>query len=634
MIFEDTDGDGRFEARKVFRRRLEPGQRPGSGLRRRVGRRGAVPAVHSRPRRRRPARRPAGGAARRLGLSGHARDAQHVHLGPRRLALRLPRRVHAFDGRQARHARRTSARRSTPASGATIRRGTCSKSSPRARAIPGASISTTMARRFATACVIPHLYHMIQGGRYQRQAGEHFNPYTYDDIKTIAVHRHWLGDTPHSGNNRSDAAGGGHAHAGAMIYLGGSWPERVSRSDLHEQHPRPAAQRRPAVGQGLGLRRQPGARFLPDARPLVADSQPAVRPRRPGVHDRLVRRQRLPSSRNERTRPHERPHLQHFAIAGAQPVAVDMRNRSDEELVELQLNANDWYVRHARRMLQERGPNPAVRERLVPIAFEHTDETRRLRGSVGLARQRRARRSPRAARAGKRPAARAGLDDSTGHRRPRQAGLARRARSVCQNGRQRSFAGRAALSGVGRRAAAARRALADRGGTVGPLRRRGRPQPAADGLVRRRAVGGPRSGSGLETGRRRQDSAGLRVHRPAARQDRHARGARPGGRRTGANRRRRAAAYDPPGDQHRPGRTPPGADAFGLGGHFGKACHQLRCRGQFAGHGPGPDVRRSAALAKLRGVLVDDGAAIDARRQALEALLRARDPQLRLPCKS
>ncbi len=40
------------------------------------------------------------------------------------------------------------------------------------------------------------------------------------------------------------------------------------------------------------------------------------------------------------------------------------------------------------------------------------------------------------------------------------------------------------------------------------------------------------------------------------------------------------------------------------------------------------------ALAKLRGVLVDDGAAIDARRQALEALLRARDPQLRLPCKS
>ena len=47
-----------------------------------------------------------------------------------------------------------------------------------------------------TACVIPHLYHMIQGGRYERQAGQHFNPYTYDDIKTIADHRHFLGATP------------------------------------------------------------------------------------------------------------------------------------------------------------------------------------------------------------------------------------------------------------------------------------------------------------------------------------------------------------------------------------------------------------------------------------------------------
>lgn len=47
---------------------------------------------------------------------------------------------------------------------------------------------------FQTACVIPHLYHSIQGARYQRQAGQHFNPYTFDDIKTIANHRHWIGN--------------------------------------------------------------------------------------------------------------------------------------------------------------------------------------------------------------------------------------------------------------------------------------------------------------------------------------------------------------------------------------------------------------------------------------------------------
>ena len=39
---------------------------------------------------------------------------------------------------------------------------------------------------FLTSCVIPHLYQVIQGGRYERQGGQHYNIYTYDDIKTIA----------------------------------------------------------------------------------------------------------------------------------------------------------------------------------------------------------------------------------------------------------------------------------------------------------------------------------------------------------------------------------------------------------------------------------------------------------------
>ena len=79
---------------------------------------------------------------------------------------------------------------------------------------------------FITVCVIPHMYHVIQGARYERQAGKSFNPYTYDEIKTIADHKHYVGERgPHAGNFRSAAVGGGHAHAGAMIYLGGSsWP--------------------------------------------------------------------------------------------------------------------------------------------------------------------------------------------------------------------------------------------------------------------------------------------------------------------------------------------------------------------------------------------------------------------------
>ncbi|WP_395750547.1 PVC-type heme-binding CxxCH protein [Prosthecobacter sp.] len=88
---------------------------------------------------------------------------------------------------------------------------------------------------FVTACVIPHLYHIVPGGRYQRQAGQHFNPYTYDDIKTIADHAHYAGnprpDVSHDKstgagivNDDTNALGGGHAHCGLSIYQSSLFP--------------------------------------------------------------------------------------------------------------------------------------------------------------------------------------------------------------------------------------------------------------------------------------------------------------------------------------------------------------------------------------------------------------------------
>ena len=89
---------------------------------------------------------------------------------------------------------------------------------------------------FVTACVIPHLYHLSLGGRYQRQAGQHFNAATYQDIQTIADHAHYAGnlrDHAFWGENydaRPAAAtdtsllGGGHAHCGLVIYDGDVFP--------------------------------------------------------------------------------------------------------------------------------------------------------------------------------------------------------------------------------------------------------------------------------------------------------------------------------------------------------------------------------------------------------------------------
>jgi len=88
---------------------------------------------------------------------------------------------------------------------------------------------------FVTACVIPHLYHIVPGGRYFRQGGQHFNPHTYDDIKTIADHAHFAGsikDNAHWGPRKeggivaddTNQAGGGHAHCGLAIYQSSQFP--------------------------------------------------------------------------------------------------------------------------------------------------------------------------------------------------------------------------------------------------------------------------------------------------------------------------------------------------------------------------------------------------------------------------
>src|SRR5262249_37396626 len=73
---------------------------------------------------------------------------------------------------------------------------------------------------------------------------------------------------------------------------------------------------------------------------------------------------------------------------GTRPVSVDLGTKSDKELGEYQLNANDWYVRESRRLLQERAAkkplDPKVHEALAEIAFGHKDETRRLRGLWAL----------------------------------------------------------------------------------------------------------------------------------------------------------------------------------------------------------------------------------------------------------
>ncbi|WP_031527510.1 PVC-type heme-binding CxxCH protein [Dyadobacter crusticola] len=232
---------------------------------------------------------------------------------------------------------------------------------------------------FITVCVIPHMYHVIQGARYQRQAGQHFNPYTYDDIKTIGDHVHWLGERgPHAGNFRSAAAGGGHAHAGAMIYLGHSWPKeyrnqifmnningaRLNIDHFEKKGSGYVAQHRPDF-MAMNDSWSQWLNFKYDASGSVwaidwYDKNQCHSPN-PDVHDKTMGRIFKITNENDKW------------------VKVDLTKASDMDLVNHQLNENEWYVRQARTILQERGANKKVHKALKDILAKNPDETRKLR---------------------------------------------------------------------------------------------------------------------------------------------------------------------------------------------------------------------------------------------------------------
>jgi putative membrane-bound dehydrogenase-like protein len=238
---------------------------------------------------------------------------------------------------------------------------------------------------FVEACVIPHCFHIIQGARYHRQGGSHFNPYTYDDIQTIADHRHYLGATPHGGNNKSDSAGGGHAHCGLMVYLGGAWPaeyrDQLFMGNLHGNRLNMDVPRAKGSGYVAGhgpdflLANDAWSRFInftygPDGNVFLID---------------WYDKQACHVGGNVNAWDRTNGRIYKICYRGTKWEPVDLTKKTDLELVELQLHPNEWYVRHARRILQERGRgNAAVRQALRKIAHEHADETRRLRGLWAL----------------------------------------------------------------------------------------------------------------------------------------------------------------------------------------------------------------------------------------------------------
>ena len=218
---------------------------------------------------------------------------------------------------------------------------------------------------FFAACVIPHMWHGMEGARYQRQAGSHENPHTYEDIKTIA----W-------GNYEK------RAYCGAMVYLGGAFPpEWRDVFFFHDIHMNKLRAER-LVRDGSGFRSERKADFMVSKDAWFRGLSPQYGPDG-GVfitdwYDRVpCHQQRAYTDRSN-------GRIYKIVNDAVKPGRVDLGKASDAELVELQHHQNDWFVRQARRLLQERGPKPETTAALEKILLEDPHDTRQLRALWAL----------------------------------------------------------------------------------------------------------------------------------------------------------------------------------------------------------------------------------------------------------
>ena len=250
---------------------------------------------------------------------------------------------------------------------------------------------------FVEACVIPHLWHIIPGAYYQRQAGSHFNPHIYDPIETIADHRHWtgnIGDHAHWGHESAISkevsdAGGGHAHCGFAICLSDSFPKefrdsaiffnihghRLNRDVLERKGSGWVGKHAPDLMLSmdewfLGVAIEPG----PDGALYFTDWHDETSCHRPDP-------QRWDRGNGRMFR------LRHGDV---KPWKGDLSRAADIELARLQVGRDEWALRTARRILQERVStghklDDEAREFLVDTLEGHAEETRRLRALWCLA---------------------------------------------------------------------------------------------------------------------------------------------------------------------------------------------------------------------------------------------------------
>lgn len=209
---------------------------------------------------------------------------------------------------------------------------------------------------FFTNTVNGHLWHMIPGAHYTRPHTIDPNPHSYELIDQHADHYHfdtgkgW--ESSRDAASGSDALGGGHAHCGAMIYLGDNWPAsyRGKLMTLNFHGRRINVERLERQGSGYVGKHEPDIGFSadpffrgidltygPDGGVYVLDwSDTGECHENTGVHRTSGRIYKITYGEVKK------------------PAVSDLTKLSNEELAKLHEHQNEWYVRIARRTLADR----------------------------------------------------------------------------------------------------------------------------------------------------------------------------------------------------------------------------------------------------------------------------------------
>jgi len=234
--------------------------------------------------------------------------------------------------------------------------------------------------------------HVIQGAQFWNQANANYAPFIVAEppkdfagfrnyLLASARHDHGAGG---AGERGTDAIFGGHSHVGTMIYLGDNWPDEFRghlfthnlgghqiNHDLNER-------------EGSGFKTVHAERdmfFCSDPKYVAVDLQYG-----PDGAVYVIDWYDRQHCHNPNTEIWDRGNGRIYRLqfdATYKPRKVNLAELSDAELAELHGHRNEWFVRTARRVLHERALARRLDSKttgsLATMALTHKEAAQRLR---------------------------------------------------------------------------------------------------------------------------------------------------------------------------------------------------------------------------------------------------------------